>query len=336
MTRPDERRWREERAVLNERRAALGERASGLYPDAVRVGSTSLLCRPEWIPAEPVPLARVAVRWTENAVPPVVTGAQARLPEGYGSYSQAMGALARPTVFEDRPAYRLLAAGLRGDDPALDYAEGHYFAGVDVGEAVAHELAAEVAGLPLRAAVGDPCDLPRRVALTAVTTVTIRRRARDVVLHWRDPAKVAHAGGLYQVMPVGVFQPAVEDDPGELDLWRCMVREYHEEFLGGSEEYGAGFAYDTWPFFRRMSGDGVRAYCLGLGVDPLTMAVDLLTAVVVDDDVFADLFGARVDVNAEGRVMTAPFDGRPRHPMQPAGAAALELAWRHRAALLVQ
>lgn len=23
-------------------------------------------------------------------------------------------------------------------------------------------------------------------------------------LHWRDPAKVGHAGGLYQVLPVGV------------------------------------------------------------------------------------------------------------------------------------
>jgi hypothetical protein len=44
----------------------------------------------------------------------------------------------------------------------------------------------------------------------AISTLTLRRSAggdASFPLHWRDPAKVTHAGGLYQVIPVGIFQP---------------------------------------------------------------------------------------------------------------------------------
>ncbi|MBA9007588.1 transcriptional regulator [Thermomonospora cellulosilytica] len=334
MTTVEERRWLEQRRRLNERRAELGEAADRLYPGAHRVAGTTLLTRPEWVAPEPLPLESVRLVWEDRARPPAVTGTEAGLPPGYRAYSEAMGALAPPAVFENRPAYRLLAADL----PELRLTGARYFQGVDVGEAVAHELAAGTPGLPLRSAVGDPCDLARRAALPAITTVTIRRGTGDYVLHWRDPAKVVHAGGLHQVMPVGVFQPATGDPREDLDLWHCMAREYAEEFLGAAEDYGPGFTHAAWPFFRRLDGarrDGaVRARLLGLGVDPLTFAVDLLTAVVVDDEAFAGLFGGLVGENAEGRVMFAPFDGTVPRPMQPAGAAALRLAWRHRDVLL--
>ncbi|ACY99348.1 MULTISPECIES: hypothetical protein [Thermomonospora] len=341
MPTAEESRWRTERERLNRRRAELGEEAARLYRGAHRVGSTSLLCRPEWIPDVPLPLERVELVWEETPEPPVVTGAQAPLPPGYRAYSQAMGALAAPAVFENRPVYRLLEADLAGrggSGAVLRLSGARYFDGVDVGEAVAHELAARVAGLPLRTLVGDPCDLARRTAVPAVTTVTIRRRARDVVLHRRDPAKVAHAGGLYQVMPVGVFQPVTEDPREDLDLWRCMAREFAEEFLGADEEYRPGFSYREWPFYRRLeqarAAGAVRVHCLGIGVDPLSLAVDVLTAAVIDDAAFGELFGGLVRVNAEGRVAMAPLEGPAPRPMQPAGAAALELARRHRDLLL--
>ena len=58
--------------------------------------------------------------------------------------------------------------------------------------------------------MADPCALQRRSAITAVTTLTLRRApdgTASFLLHWRDPARVNHAGGLYQVMPAGIFQP---------------------------------------------------------------------------------------------------------------------------------
>ena len=71
-------------------------------------------------------------------------------------------------------------------------------------------------------------------------------------LHWRDPGKVAMNGGLYQVAPVGVFQPSHDAQwnvPNDFDLWRSIQREMHEELLGGSEEYGSDTApidYRSW------------------------------------------------------------------------------------------
>ncbi|WP_131742726.1 transcriptional regulator [Actinomadura roseirufa] len=329
--RADEREWRDGRAALTAGRDRLGREASALYRGVPRVAGTALLCRDGWVPPEPVPLEDLRLEWDDRPVPPVVADPRNGLPEGYRTYAEAMAALAPPAVFEDRPSYRLLHAA----PPVLRLGPARYFDGVNLGEAVAHELAARAHGLPLRTRVGDPCDLHRRTALPAITTLTVTASG-SYALHWRDPAKVAHAGGLYQVMPVGVFQP-LTGGHRDLDPWRCMVREYAEELLGGDEDYGAGFVQDDWPFHRELTAarrDGeLRAWFLGLGVDPLTLALDLLTAVVVQDDAFERLFGGLVEVNAEGTVTMAPFGGTVPGPMQPAGAAALELARRHRDAL---
>ncbi|WP_329522061.1 hypothetical protein [Spirillospora sp. NBC_01491] len=329
-------RWRADRALLNGDRAGLGRTAGALYPGVPRVAGTALLTRPEWIPDAPIPLENVRLEWEAAPAPPAVAAPADGLPDGFATYAEAMAALAAPAVFEDRPFYRLLAADLAPSGRGvLRLGPAGYFDGVDIGEAVAHELAAGVPGLPLRRRIGDPRDLSRRPALSAITTLTVTASG-SYVLHWRDPAKVAHAGGLHHVMPVGGFQP-LTGGPADLDLWRTMVREYAEELLGGDEDYGEAFDQEAWPFHRALTGarrDGrVRAHCLGLGVDPLTMALDVLTVAVFDDAAFGELFGGLVEVNAEGRVSVAPFDGTVPEPMQPAGAAALGLAWRHRAVL---
>jgi hypothetical protein len=248
-------------------------------------------------------------------------------------------------------------AGAGGPQGSLAFAAGSFFQGYDVGPAVAHEHAAAVLGVlgreDLRALAGDPRELARRPANLAISTLTLRAdgAAATFPLHWRDPAKVGHAGGLFQVVPVGIFQ-AADDGPAsqaqDFDLWRGMTREFAEELLGTPEEYGpAGTAvdYGAWPFARQLNaardGGTVRPWVLGLGVDPLTLATDLLTAVVIDAPVFDELFGAMVSHNAEGRIRPGlPFTAETisrlttREPMQAAGAALLRLAWRHRAVLL--
>jgi hypothetical protein len=199
--------------------------------------------------------------------------------------------------------------------------------------------------------------------MCAITTLTLRRTAAghaSFLLHWRDPAKVTHAGGLYQVMPVGIFQPA-DDNPAsvrsDLSLWRSMAREFSEELLGTAEDYpdlGTPLDYGRWPFYRELAAareaGKLEVACVGLGVDPLTFAADILAVAVFDSDVFDRVFAGLVAANAEGRVVGGgdapgtpgvPFTGEVirrfgggAEPMQAAGAAVLQLAWRHRAGLL--
>lgn len=341
-----------------EQRTTLAHAAAADRPDLRIVDGTDLLVRPEWLPAAPIPLddLRLARRPHERFAG--LTGREDVTEhvrpyrtdrERYPTYADAIGELTRPPVFENRSLYRLLAANLR-DTATLTFGRGRYFATVNICEAVGHEFAGRGAG-PLRTAIGDPTDATRRCMGVAITTLTIRHdRSADTatfLLHWRDPGKVVHAGGLYQVVPVGMFQPS-SDGPGhesnDFDVWANIVREFNEELLGGSEDYGhRPIDYDTMPLFRRLvaarRAGAVRPYVLGLGVDPLTLAADLLTVVSIDAPAFDELFGATVDTNAEGDVIAGTeftednVERFIRHkPMQAAGAAILRLAWHHRRA----
>ena len=236
---------------------------------------------------------------------------------------------------------------------------------------VAHEFAAaagaiaghpesDLSGLPLRAALGDPCDRTRRVTSAAIATLTLRRGvsgSASFLLHWRDPARVNHAGGMFMVLPTGMFQPITGTRAGlraDFSLWRCLVREFSEELLGTSEEYpisdgvlaSAGWEFHEGLTRARKSG-ALTVRCLGIGVDPLTLTTDVLTVAVFDEDVFDALVAGLARATAEGSLVTqdgsaaigftaeniARFtDGS--EPVQSAGAALLRLAWQHRRDLL--
>jgi hypothetical protein len=365
-----ERRWLMVRSYLVDHRYRLGQEAAAEYPDLPKVAGGPLLTHPGWLPTEPLALEALDLEFrpetsagyrpdipNETVVPIRRDGSR------YRSYSAAMAELAAPAVFENRATYRLLDAELTGARGRLVFGRGRYFDGIDTGEAAAHEYAGTHLGLArprLRPAIPDPCDLADRPANMAISVLTLCVAGpgdASFLLHWRDPAKVGHAGGLYQVLPVGVFQPSDDTSASEVNdfsLWRCMIREYAEELLGEPEDHarrGSPIDYDAWPLASAMNaalrrGDA-RAFVLGLGVDPLTFATDLLTVVALPQPLFVELFGELVAQNAEGRLVRhaagggdVPFDATSvrrftsTEPMQAAGAALLRLAWRHASELL--
>lgn len=358
-----ERDWLTVRSYLTEHRYDLGVAAAEDYPPDRLMAGTPLLAAPGWLPPAPIPLQDITLelRDTPGAEAEVADPLLPRRADGtpYLRYSQAMGELAAPAVFENRATYRLTDADLCARPPRLVFTGGRYFDGIDTGEAAAHEYAAarlgrSAPGTGVRTRFADPCDLRRRPANLAISTLTLRldreRGRASFLLHWRDPAKVGHAGGLYQVIPVGVFQPSGEapwNRQHDFSLWRCMVREFAEELGGRSEDYGSDSGpvdYDSWPFARQLTEardrGQVRVWCLGLGTDPLTYATDLLTVAVIDGDVFDEQFSKNLRRNAEGEILAArEFAAHvidrtvTSEPVQAAGAALLRLAWRHRETL---
>ena len=365
--------WRAGRRYLNEHRYELSRwAAENLHGDQLQIGPSGLITRREWTPAAPIPLENVTLTWRDYTPAPELDGtepetADVRPLRGDGqrcsTYAHALGDLARPGLFEDRPCYRLLDVAIDGDSAELTFGTGTYFDVMNVCEAAAHELAdatcdtesgtPTLKDLPFRSLIGDPCDLIRRPILPAVSALTIRRTSSDAsfVLHWRDSTKVAHGGGLYQVMPVGMFQPSAAgawNEANDFDLWRCMAREYSEEFLGAPEHQGhdGPLDYEAWPFYRAFTeardAGKVTAHWLGLGVDPLTLVTDLLIAVVFDEDTFDALLGQAVTINDEGHLVAENGANEAvagirltadritelisSDPMQAAGGALLELA----------
>jgi len=371
-----QREWLRVREHLQRHRYKLGQAAADLYPDNMRVGGTPLLSRLDWLPPEPIPLDAIDLAFTPDVPFTGLAGddratisLRPQRPDGsrYPTYSAAMAELASPAVFENRSTYRMQSAQLTGDRGRLVFGPGTYFDGIDLGEAAAHEYAAariDGTSTPLRDVIGEPSDPERRPTNLAISALTIRHDQHSgdarFLVHWRDPAKVGHAGGLHQVLPVGIFQPSSDhpwNEHNDFSLWRCLVREFAEELLGQAESDGASgpIDYDNWPFAARMISelhDGtIRAYCVGIGGDPLTLATDLLSVVVIDAPVFDDIFDGLVDRNAEGqlvRIRVTSLDRLPgvpfvesevkrltrREPMQAAGAAVVATAWRYREQLL--
>ena len=379
----EQRDWLRVRSYLLKQRYELALEAADEYPAGSKIAGTPLLAVPGAQPSAPIPIQDITLELSPSPVEGAGAGndgsdgrdgtdgadgtdgrdgatpALPARPDGtrYLRYSDALRDLAAPAIFENRSTYRLIEADLTAAAPRLAFTQGRYFDGIDTGEAAAHQYAAQrLDGRPAgqRSRVGDPCDLRRRPANLAISTLTLRLdRATgraSFPLHWRDPAKVGHAGGLYQVIPSGVFQPSGEaawNERGDFSLWRGMIREFAEELGGRSEDYGSDQGpvdYDSWPFARRMTEaldrGQIGVWCLGLGVDPLTYATDLLTVAVVDSLVFDEEFSLTPRGNEEGEVLAVrEFAGHvidrlvTREPVQAAGAAVLRLAWAHRETL---
>jgi transcriptional regulator with XRE-family HTH domain len=375
--------WLAVRQYLNHHRADLARLASALYPDALHLGST-LITLPKWLPKSPVNLLAIDLGWVAERVsyeihgtePEALRNSPLRSPgHQYERYTLAIRGLSPPVLFENRPSYRLMGIDWSPGAPRLIFGLATYFDKLDVCEATGHELATAArrrgadrpswADLPFRALIGDPFDLGCRAVLPAVTTLTLRRDAArgtaTFLLHWRESDKVATAGGLFDAIPAGEFQPSSLspwDQANDFDLWRNIVREFSEELLGNPEHDGSSsepIDYDGWPLFRALAEaerqGKLRAYCFGVGLDALTLAATILTAVVIDDDVFDEVFRYLVLRNSEGHLAMVgrdrewaaegvPFVGSAvtdlvtNKPMASPGAACLDLAWRHRDLLL--
>lgn len=361
---PSEKEWLDVRRFLEKNRFELGVEAASAYDGNSKFLETPLLTRSAWLPGSPIRLSEIELEFIAENRPSRSSRAYgAVLPTtstgvSYENYTDAYQKLAAPKALENRGTYRLTEADLSTPPGRLRFGYGSYFDSLNTGEASAHAYTAEHLGYDpgsIRLNINDPCDPAQRPVNLALSALTIRRDSStghaDFFLHWRDPKKVSHAGGLFQVVPSGVFQASGEESwnhGNDFSLIRFLTREFAEELGGKDEKYDNllhGIDYEGWPFARKLldslSSGSTSAWCLGIGVDPLTFATDLLAVFVFDSSVFADLFGEVVTDNDEGRVLAAkPFtyseirDLVERERMQAAGAALLAGAWHHRDLLL--
>lgn len=373
-------RWRAVRAEMNRNRAALGNLASELYPHEQRVPGSSVLVADGWLPDEPVDLASVELTWLDESPPASITGkapeaARARAMtasgEPYDRYSRALRDLARPKLLDNRVSYRLLSAEWANGRGAFGFHYTSYFDVLDIGEGVGHEFAGawldagrrkpSLVDLPFRRLIEDPFDFAARPMLPSINTLTIRRdpiEGHRIFLHRRNAGAVAAAGGMYHVIPAGVFQPAAlapAHQANDFSFWRNIQREFSEELLGNAEHDGNSVDpidyLNEEPFASferaRQAGD-FRVSALALVLEPLTLWVELLTVAVIEAPVFDALFGSMVAVNEEGAAVSTdadrptvgiPFTSTAREqlrdePLSPISRACIELTWQHRHKLL--
>jgi transcriptional regulator with XRE-family HTH domain len=372
--------WRHIRRELNANRVVLAELAAELYPQQPRAPGSTILTSAHWMPDTLVDLADITLAWRPDPPAPRLDGrgplSAGALPlmtngDRYDRYSRAMRDLARPRLFDNRVSYRLMDLTWAGSRGMMGFHYTSFFNSLDVCEASAHELAQAwlAAGrkrpsfseLPFRRSIADPFDLSARPVLPGIATLTIRRdpiEGHRMYLHHRDAEAVAAGGGMYHVIPAGVFQPAAlapAHQNNDFSLWRNVQREFCEEFLGDSEHDGNSIdpiAYDTdEPFASferaRQAGD-FRVFACAMVLEPLTLTVELVTVAVIEAPVFDALFAGMVALNEEGAAVSTeagrptvgiPFTAAARErlraePVAPSGRACIEMAWQHRHQLL--
>jgi hypothetical protein len=310
--------WRRVRRHLNANRQRLARTAATLYDPAHRLGDTGLIFGAGWSPDRPVDVGALRLDHRPDLPAPVLDGAEPQtghvrplqtLVRPYPRYTHAIRDLARPRLFENRTCWRLASMAWCDGKGELGFGDTTYFAATDCFEAASHELALvacddqghlrdrrpTMRDLPFRRLIGNPFDPGRRPLMTAVSTLTVRRGDPPTfILHQRDPRSVTIAGGMLQVIPSGIFQPAsivpasVEVD---FDVWRNIMREYSEELLGNSEHDGDGMPVDYVgePFASldaARDAGRVRVWCLGVGLDALSLVGEILTVAVWDADLF--------------------------------------------------
>lgn len=364
-----------DRTALGRNRRDLAILGESLYRDhrIPELENTGVISSPAWIPDTPVPLDDITLTLDSAVTEPTITGGE---PESatvrplvnpdvrYRRYHQAIRDLAAPRLFENRLCFRLLGLDWTPPHLRLSFGQMCFFDAVDTNEVLAHEFAthhlaldgdneavmprASLRRLAFRKLIADPFDLSRRPLMGAIGTLTIRGGdSPSVVLHQRDSGSVAGGGGMAHLLPAGIFQPssvipaAVAAD---FSIWRNIQREYAEELLGHDEYDGSGkpIRYDKLEPFTTMDqalhDRRIRVFFLGVTLDALTLAGDILTVAIIAPDTHDELFANAVETNSEGALPARafPFDKNTltwlsdSKRLSPGAAAALHLAWIHR------
>lgn len=101
------------------------------YESAWQVPDTPTLALSSWLPSYPVPIESVTLEWTPQPPRPVHTGQEAELRpvrpvlplraprHAFPQYTSAIRYLSPPSLFENRPSYRLLDASWESSGPGL-------------------------------------------------------------------------------------------------------------------------------------------------------------------------------------------------------------------------
>ncbi|GAA0514794.1 hypothetical protein GCM10011581_35940 [Saccharopolyspora subtropica] len=373
----DQDQWRHIRSALDRHRRDLAVLAESWYPDHRIAGleNTGVISSPAWLPAEPVPLDEITLALDPAIDEPLITGEEpesaavrplANIDTRFRCYHDAIRDLAAPRLFENRLCFRL--AELDWTRPHMRFGLMSFFDAMDINEALAHEFAAHHLAiddgnekvvprasrrrLAFRKLVADPFDLRRRPLMGAIGTLTIRGgECPSVVLHHRDSARVAGGGGMVHLIPAGIFQPSSVIPAAitaDFSIWRNIQREYAEELLDHGEFDGSGKPiryHELEPFTaldNAVRNGHIRVFSLGVVLDALTLAGDILTVAIIAPDTYDAVFTKAVEANAEGSVpaRTFPFEEntltwlRDSKRLSPGAAAALHLAWTHRKLLL--
>jgi hypothetical protein len=344
-------RFKERYRRLRDDQTVMSREALAVRPECVSYPEIPMFTAPGWIFDTPVDIAAVEITLHEGTTP--VPGPIKQLKgltlAGPIRYSEAIQLLSPDSQYFNGTIYRPISISTNGDNLAMEFEPSRYFEYLDTSEVLAY-AASLTRHSPLRArrAVTNPFDLIERVASLGVLTLTIVKGDREssFFLHKRS-GKFVVGDALYHVVPAGEFAPSdigVNAIRADFSLWRNIMREYAEEYLGMPDAQGQGgrrLDYENGSPFSELSTamelGSLRVYALGIGLDSLTFKPEILTVAIFERDGFEEIFHRPFARTDEGTIIEdIPLTEESvrdyvEHPAIRSGArACLMLTWQHR------
>lgn len=337
---------------LREHQIEIGDKELLRSDPRGRTYEIPMLAQDGWIAPNPVDLATISISLssTQSSTPM----GDARLVRGLSlagpiTYKEAISKLHPSSEYFNGTIYRPMTVTVQHGRLSLGFEVGKYFDYIDTSEILAYEASMnQPRNIIKRRANLDPFDLTDRVASLGILTLTIVRASEGpkFFLHKRS-GKYVVGDALYHVVPAGEFAPsdigaaAVRED---FDLWRNIMREYAEEYLGLPDAQGHGgrrIEYATASPYRELNdarvAGNLQILVFGIALDPLTFKPELLTVAVFRENDFDSIFPRPFTETEEGKIVEdIPFTDANvqdylRHSTTRHGAkACLSLAWQHR------
>jgi hypothetical protein len=371
------RRWMGEPGNQRQVAAAVHRAHAGLLAPAPM---NLFITDPAWVLPEPLDLDRLTVQLVdEDDVPPVAEESYEPLrrcwPLGADNrpvarYHEAVAEFdTPPAIWFNAPSYRLLGVE-RGADGGFELRVGTttYWDGYDSWSGLQFEAARQLRESggaspvgPYRTSLGSPFSLTNRNCAIGISVLTVCRTRKGPLfyLQHRDAAQVATMGGMAGLVPAGEFQPssaAYAALHSDADVWRCVMREFAEEFLGRpdlNEQRAALVDYKRESPFRELErarrNGWVRPYILDIGFDPVSWKAGIRLVCVFDEGSYLEIFHGMHAGSDEGRLELSslvragdePLDGMPfneetvrRYLKAPniteAARLCIGLTWEHR------
>ncbi|GAA0575660.1 hypothetical protein [Actinomadura livida] len=336
------------------------------------------LYRPEWAIDEPVPLEdlRFTLLPEPGNSPPHLDVLRRHWPldstgKPLDRYHEAVTAYDAPANWFNGTSYRLMGVEVTPEKHlTLSVTTMKYWDGFDSSAGLVFEAAERyrstggksVSG-PYRRRVRDPFNFTGRYCAIGFGVLTVRRApsSSTFFLHRRDE-RVAIDTNITGFVPAGEFQPSDDSRLSletDLDLWRAIMREYAEEFLGKEEvrlRTGAPIAYDRESPFRELQRarrqGSIRLFLLSLHLDPVSWHAQIRVICIINARTFDRIFAEMVSRNTEGmlelpslhRRSAGPFQGWPlneetvaRYASDPSVGhstrTCITKVWEHRIAL---
>jgi len=346
-----------------EDRELLGPIARAYYL-SVALPQYPVVTKAEWLPVRPIPLNEFDRELQKHWIPDQPEPPHPQLPvlrgENYAKFVRRMAPKVRQ---DDDFCYRLLEVRTEKDKLTCVFSPSRYSQFISSCAVLGYEVAewymknqqkrgrrrprTNGVDLPARGQPRAIFNFENRSACPATSTILIlvnTGKENCFYLHRRVSPELFDSPGGLHVVPSGQFQPDGTEDvyhDRDFSLTRTVMRELAEELLGVAEVEKSiwndkDFYEDprVQPFVAGLENGAVRAYFLGLGIDPLPTKPDFFAALVVD--------GSRIpeaslnfigNWESGGKVLRVPLDrlkllGHDKR-MIPDGAMCLQLADQH-------